>query len=231
MEKSTKRKSVEKYILDSIARIDDTASGLNIKRYKEMFNSMTDAQFDTYMNHVKNKRTSIHVYLPNMSKRPSLAMINKIAKDLDVKIFHKIKMFDNITNCYFITPNEYPVLRLPIRRLQQFLDKKMSVPKGDSKIDALTGQVAWDDKSATLTNPEIQVLNSKGLNNVLHEFIAVRGGNIQAWSGEMKQQAEETGVVRLADLSAGSVTRTAMVTEKFIESMMLSINIIGGNNG
>ena len=101
----------------------------------------------------------------------------------------------------------------------------MSVPHSDRKVDAMTGQVAWEDQSATITNPEIQALISKGLPNILKEVVTVRGGNIEAWNGEMKQQAEETGTVNLDEIGDNSITRSAVVTEVLLESMLLDTNL------
>jgi hypothetical protein len=224
---SEKRKKTEKYLLSAIEFIDKNGTGENIKRYQKMFSTMSDTEFDKFMNMLRKNKTCIHMYYPNMTKRPTLDNIIEAAKKFNVKLFHRLKKYDNITKKYFITNEAYPVFRLPIRRMQQFLEKKISVPKGDSKVDTLTGQVSFDDRSAKLTNPEIQALQSKGLSNSLHELLTIRGGNIEAYSGEMKRQAEETGTVLLKDISGGSKTRSAVVAQLFFEGMMLESNFVG----
>jgi len=227
METSEKRKKAEAYILQSITALDKHALGDNIKRYKAMFAAMSDTQFDKYMKALRDNKTCVYMYMPNMTKRPKIGDLLTIAKKLGIKMFHRIKIYDTATDKYYLTNETYPIFRLPVRRLQQFLEKKISIPHGDSKIDTLTGQVAFDDRSAKITNPEIQALQSKGLNNTLHEFVSVRGGNIEAYGGEFKRQAEETGIVLLQDISGDSKTRSAVVTQLFLEGLMLETNLAG----
>ena len=220
-----KRKKATAYLLSSLKKIDKLGSGENVKRYEELFASMSDNKFDKFMKDVRDETTCIYTYFPNMTKRPSLADTIGIAEQLDIKIMHRIKLYDSGTDSYYLSNEEYPIVRVPVRRQQQFLDKKMSVPSSDKKINAMTGQVAWEDQSATITNPEIQALVSKGLPNVLKEVVTVRGGNIEAWSGEMKQQAEETGSVDLDIIGQNSISRSAVVAEVLIECMMLDTNL------
>jgi hypothetical protein len=224
MSTTEKRKKTTAFLLKALDRMDTFSDTKNAKFYRDLFNGMTDSEFDQYMRDMRDGNECFYVYMPNMSKRPSLDTLIEIAKENRVEIFHRIKMLDEHTGEYFVTSHKYPVLRLPIRRMQQFLDKKMSVPRGDTKVNSMTGQVAFEDQSAKLSNPEIQALQSKGLSNTLNELVAIRGGNVEAWSGEMKRQAEEQGKVLLSDIDGGT-SRTAQVTQVLLECMMLSTNL------
>lgn len=230
MDISKQRKKAMEYLITALTQIDTLCDGANVKRYTDLLDPMSDAQFDKYMKALKDKKTCIYVYIPNMEKRPSIKNLLDIAKEHGTEIFHRIKLFDETTSEYYLTNEKYPVFKIPIRRMQQFLDKKMAVPHGDTKTDGMTGQVAWEDKASTISNPEIQALNAKGtgLSKTLHELVAVRGGNVEAWNGEMKQQAEETGVVYLEDVGLSSNTRTAIVAQTWLEGMLLENNLVGG---
>ncbi len=171
----------------------------------------------------------IYVYLPNLDKHPLLDDVFKIAESIGVELFQRIYMMDDVTGEYFLTPEKYFVAVTPIRRMEQFADHKISVPKGDSKVDSLTGQVAKgsDDRSAGITNPEIQALSSKGLDSVLQEIASIRGGNIGAWQSGIKKQAEETGKVRLSEIDPSFKNRTAGMGQIIMESLHLENNLAG----
>ena len=227
MDITKQKKKAIAYLVAALTPIDKLSDVKNVDRYESLLEAMSDVQFDKFMKSLRDKKTCIHIYLPNMTKRPSIKNILDIAAEQGTSIFHRIKLFDETTGEYYLTNEKYPVFKIPVRRLQQFLDKKMSVPQGDTKTDGLTGQVAWEDKAATISNPEIQALQAKGLSISLHELVAVRGGNVEAWNGEMKQQAEESGVVYLDDVGNTSSTRTAIVAQTLLEGMLLDNNLVG----
>jgi len=226
MDIATKRKKTTKVLLAGIGKLDSYATGANVARYEKMLSQMTDKEFDKYMKAIRDKETVLYVYMPNMTKRPLVKDLLVIAGEMGVKLFHRIKKYDSVTKRHYVTNEAYPVIRIPVRRLQQFQYKKMSVPHGSSKVDSMTGQVAWEDKSASLSNPEIQAMDAKGLTKTLEEFIAIRGGNIEAWSGEMRRQGEETGEIILDDISGGTHTRTVEVAKIFFDCMMLDNNFV-----
>ena len=52
-----KRKLVQNKILEYMDSLDN--SGYNKERYEKMFANMSDKEFDTYMNDLKDKRTKL----------------------------------------------------------------------------------------------------------------------------------------------------------------------------
>lgn len=62
-------------------------------------------------------------------------------------LMEQIHMVDFETGQKFLTPIEYPILRLPLRIQQQKLQKKMSVPKDNKHVDDLTGQPTTESKA------------------------------------------------------------------------------------
>ena len=124
-----------------------------------------------------------------------------------------------------ITPEEYMVLQLPVRRQQQFLDEKLSVPDNDKTIDGLTGQVAGDSKCTSFTTPEIQIFHARNLDASLFEMANVRGGNINNYA-EFKRSLEETGEVSLNQLDPMNRTRVAVIGQVFLTAMHLDINLV-----
>jgi hypothetical protein len=222
--KEKKQKILEK-ILSRLKLIDPKDVGKNRDRYINMFAKMSDAKFVKYMEAIRAQKTVIYIYLPNGTDRLTAAELAANAEKMGVKIFHRIKLWDEHNERFHLTNEEHMVLRTPVRRMEQFLDKGLSVSEGD-KYDASTGQVAWESRSAKITPPEIQALYAKNQLNTLKELVGIRGGNVNAWNGEMKRMLEEEGSVSLDNIDSTSRTRTAMVTKALLESMHIENNLV-----
>ena len=218
-----KRKALIDYFEQKLKNVDP--SGENIKRYTSFINSATDMELKKFITDIKEGRVQISFMIPNMVKRLSMEKMLSTAENINLKIFDYIWYVDKESNEMYRSNYKYPIYKIPLRRMQQYLDKKLSVPGNDKKIDLLTGQVTGDDRSAAITNPEIQALTSRGLSKTLHEMVSVRGGNISAY-GEFKRQLEENGECRLVDLVDDSVARSAVVTKVLFQSMHIDSNIV-----
>lgn len=214
-------------IIDKICKICDIIdpSKLNSKRYHRLLDDMTPKEFNQWMTYVKDGKWVLHIVAPNMVVNLKNENLLKAADAVGVKLFHRIWMTDSSTGRKFLTDNEYLVLPLPIRRQQQFLDEKMSVPDDDKHIDGMTGQVTGDSKATQITTPEINILAFKGLDNTLDEMVSVRGGNMVAY-GEFKKQAEDTGIVHLNTLDPTTHSRTAVVAQVLLHAMHIENNIV-----
>lgn len=219
-----KNQKIVDYIIKIVTIMDDTLTNAN--RYKNFFKNMTDKEFDKYMKLLRAGEVQIYMTFPNMKIPMKMENFLKAAKVSNTKIFQKLIKFDDDTGKKYLTGEEYPVFNVPIRQLQQYIDKKMSVPDGDSKIDSLTGQVVAQDKAASITNPEIQLLSAMGLSETLKELIKVRGGDVHAYS-EFKRQMEETGMAELSRLSP-SITKSVVTTEALMRGMGLDSNFVEG---
>ena len=225
MDVKEKKKKILAYMTKGLKHLDPT--GGNIKRYKQMIEPMTDADFTRFMINMKEGRFQFHIIAPNMSERCSNDGILKAGNDLGIEMFAHVRFNDAATGLTFVTDKKYPILSLPVRRQQQFLDKKLSVPDSDTTIDGMTGQVRGADASGSVTAPEEQSLAAKNLHATLNELINIRGGNIPAY-GEFARQLEETGSASMGNIQTHSVSRTAKVTEMFFASMMIDSNLTEG---
>lgn len=221
---SEKKSKILAYIKNNIKKIDP--DGFNYARYEKLFNDLNDKQFVKLMDDLKAGNWQFHIYLPNMKKRVSTNDVLDTADAVGCKLFHRIWITDPNTGRKYLTRHEYPVYQIPVRRMEQFLDKKMSVPDSDTTIDGLTGQVTGKDKGSSLSNPEIQGLHSRGLSRTLDELVTVRGGDIASY-GEFKRQLEEQGDGALNTLSGGSVSRTARIAQVFLDAMHIDSNLVG----
>lgn len=219
-----KRKRAQDKIIRTMNILDP--SGDNGKRYAEMFDNMSDAQFKTFMSNIRDGKEQLFVYAPNMKNTITMRSIRNAADDIGLQLFERVYIKDEVTGKTYLTPHRYPILKLPIRRVSQYLMKKLSVPEGDSKTDLLTGQVIRPDKGSSVSLIEMQTLHGKGLDKTIIELIKPRGGDIHAYA-ELKSQLEETGSANLSDMNIDSSPRSVTVADIYLKGMHLDNNMAG----
>lgn len=216
----------KKKILDYICKLCDTMepSGLNSKRYRRIIGQMNDKEFDQFMNYMKEGKWQLHLVAPNMIVNLQNEDLLKACDMIGLDLFQRVWMYDRATGRKYLTDNKYMFVKLPIRRQQQFLDEKISVPDNDRTIDGLTGQVTGDSRACSITNPEIQILAARGLSKTMQELVNIRGGNIHGYS-EFRRMLEENGEADLDTIDPNSRTRASVVGSKLLQSMMLDTNL------
>lgn len=217
------RKKTEEFILEKLAPLDK--SGVTIKRYKEMFSKMSDTEFDQFMSDLESGEEVLYVYFANMKDKISIAEMRDYAKSLGVELFERLRMWDEPTQSYYLTPHKYCILQLPVRRMSQFVDHKMSIPEGDSKIDILSGQVIKPDKGAGISQVEIQALYARNLPSIITEMLKYRGGDVVALA-EFKRELEEQGRTTIGR-DTGSVSRSVVTVNNLLIGMHIESNITG----
>lgn len=217
-----KRERFETKFMRLIGTIDP--SGYNTDYYKRFFGRMPDSLFDEWVRMVNRGQTRFYVYVENLKTALQVPDILKAADLMDFEFFEHIKMWDPIGRRYYETPYKYLILKLPVRRLKQYLMDKISIPESDRTINPLSGQVTRPDKGAAISLVEAQTLDSKGLHKCFTELMTVRGGNIDAYAA-YKSSLEETGSVDIKSLNMGSGVRSTMVAHIFLNAMHLENNL------
>lgn len=218
-----KRKQVQEYILEHMNILDK--SGSNSARYQEMFDAMSDKEFDDWMNEIRDGNEVLFFYTANVKDKIKIEDLIAESHNVGVKLFTRLKLWDEPTQSYYITPHEYLMLTLPVRRLSQFVDHKLSVAEGDSRIDMLSGQVTKPDKGSTHSQTEAQALFARGLDKTNLELIKYRGGDTNAFA-EYKRELEETGRATIGK-DTGSIARSAVVLDQFLSGMHIESNASG----
>ena len=174
-----KRKSVQDYILKYVGAI--VSGNENVKLYEDLFSRMTDEEFDNFMQRMKKGEVHISVVVPNDGKvRVSVENNFKVANQLGHKFFQRVKVTNHPDYPDHLLPVESLTMVLPIRRAQQLLAKKISIPEHNMSIDNLTGQVAGKSRSSKLTYPEQQMLLAMDMKDTATEMVRVRGGDVRA---------------------------------------------------
>lgn len=224
---TTRRQKTQDFILKHLKMIDP--NGDNVSRYEKMFEGMSDDAFDTWMHELKNKQEQIFMYIPNMTANLDMDRLLAVSDSLGMDLFERIWMYDDATKTKYLTPKKYLVLQLPIRRVKQYQDHKLTVSEGDSRLDLLTGQVVKPDAAAGISLVEAQTLMSRGLPYLLAEYLKYRGGDIHAYA-ELKQSLEETGVGQVSLESTGTMARSPKMLDILLRSMHIHTNIVHPDN-
>ena len=218
---SSKKNKIRDYVVNIMNTLDPSKT--NGKRYTKFFDDMSETKFKDYMTKLKNGETQLYIIIPNMKLSMKMDDIHKAIEMTGAKVFQKLRIKDQSTGKTYLTENEYPVLSLPIKRMQQIADKKLSVSPSDGKTDAMTGALLDSEKSSGISYPEIQILYAQGLIETLYELIKVRGGDIASYS-EFKRQLEETGRVEIGRISGDSATRSVVMTDVLLKAMHYNSN-------
>lgn len=192
---SKNRKATEEFILTYIEKI--APGGENKNLYIELFEKMSDSEFDLFMIGLESEEINLCITAPNFGKTKLETGRNlEIAKELDHKFFQRVWVPAQKGNPAYLTPIPYLVVDLPIRRQAQVLSKKISIPEDNNSVDDFTGQPTGKSKGSKISYPETQVLAAIGLNESLVEFLKFRGGDEKGFNA-MNTMIDRSGSVSL----------------------------------
>lgn len=219
-----KRKKITQFIVTAIN--DIIPDGKNSVLTKDFLESLSDNDFIDYIKKLGTEEKRLAVIVPNNSK-PNLNLENnfKVAKKYDIELFHRIWLEKPDGRGKYLSNDKYLILKLPVRRQQQLLLKKISIPENNKTIDNLTGQPAGDSKGSKISYPEVQMLASLGLDKSLNEFMHFRGGDLQGFN-VMNTIIQRTGGVSLDAIRpySGEVESTKALSV-FLSGMHLKNNL------
>jgi hypothetical protein len=214
---------MQDYILEYITKLDKT--GYNVKVYQDMFESMDDKQFDKWVDLLEsNPNCKLTFLVPPLKVAIDIPTAIAVAKELGIELFEQIRIWDEIGQRYCTTPNKYMVVRLPVRRLKQYLMDGLSVPDSDRKLNPLTNQVVGESKGSAISFPQGQMLAEKGLSKVLLELTGVRGGDLEAYAS-MIAQIEEVGDADTSVMEGTSGVTSVQTLRTFLNAMHLVTNL------
>lgn len=189
-------------------------SGKNdsVKAIEEMLNGLSDKAFDEYMVKMSEGEEILPYIIPNLSNsRLSVETNLKIAEELKHPFFERIWLTDPATGETYLTPEKYLVVDLPLKRLQQHLHDKISIPADNKHVDDLTAQPTGDSKGSKISFPELQILYSHGLDDVIRELFKFRAGDEEAFRA-MEREIAQKGSVSMNDIDTGDTKPKATRT-------------------
>jgi hypothetical protein len=175
---SGNRKAFIDFILSTLEAI--LPGNTDVPRYKAYLESLSDEEMKEYAQALRSGDKYLTLTAPNgHGASLSLERNMDVAKQLGVNFFHRLWIEGRENQPSYLTPVEYMVVKLPVRLASQRIAKKMSIPKNQRAINAMTGQVTGDSKGAGISHPELRVLASLGLEKTLVELMKYRGGDLR----------------------------------------------------
>lgn len=199
--------------------------GGNKEVYEEMLGKLSDKEFSKYMDKLESGDETLFIISPNLSKKRLNVKRNiAIAKELGHSFFEKLWLTDPLTNTVYLTPMPYLVIDLPVRRQAQILNKKVSIPKDNNKVDVTTGQYSGKPIGGKVSFPELQGLYAQGLTTTLQELIKFRGGDEEAFR-LMNKELVNTGSVSLSSIKTNTRVKSTDTLSSYLKAMHLNTTL------
>lgn len=218
--KKGKRKAAEatmKTMLEELA-----PGSPNSKIYDDFFAGMDDDQFHEFMQGLKDGSKFLVIQQHNLGPKPITVERNlALAKKWGHELFERIWMDGKDGAPSYLSNEKYLVVPIPLRRLAQIQQKKVSIPEDNRSVDLLSGQPTGGSKGSKISYPELQILRGRDLPNTTIELIKYRGGDTVGFNA-MNDQISRTGGSSIESLSRlGTRTRSTTVLGTYLWSMHL----------
>lgn len=187
-------------------------SGVNSEKYRQMFNKMPDAKFDSFFKEFFNDPDQYFILdTVDYERDLNINNIEKAAKDLNVPLFEKVIMphvnMDKASPV--VTKFEVPVGYVHKKRVQQMVSKKNTTSTEISARSALTGQVTGRDKNARDSDSENFGLVTLDAQNILREFMGPRADDM-VMKAEMYASIAQKDFVSLDSLTNDVNNKTTL---------------------
>ena len=218
------RKAATKTLVDLIDRL--IPGSPNTERYRKRLAELSDREFDAFMVKLQSGELVPDFIVPNLGKwRLNIERNFDIAADLGHNFFQRLEITDQVTGTLYVTPIEYLILKLFLRRQQQLLIKKSSIPDDNAHVDVLTAQPTGVSKSSRLSFPELNILNAKELESTIIELIKYRGGDTKGFNA-MNRMIAQTGHASLDQLDKlGTAVKARETLSAFLKGIHLDNNL------
>lgn len=225
-----KRKKIEELIDKTLRLMDPT--GINAKKYRNMFQTMSDQQFTKWIQEfLADDKSNIRLDIEEFgdgSRSLKFENVEKAANNLGIKLFEYVYLPHVSSNPNRPIRTKQPVLVgwLNIKRTQQLVTKKTGLALSDDNRDDMTGAAKGDSKGGTTTGIENELLAGVGGDIILSEISGARGDNVKEYDNMLKSIAEN-GSVRLADIKTNAYDKpTLLAADMYFMAMGLKTDLI-----
>ena len=177
-------------------------SGTNSQIYREKFESMSDAQFDSYIKKFfKDPKQNFYLEIVEYERDLTIEQIQKCADYMKVPLLERVAYpyLNGDSEDVEVSPYPIPVGYINMKRLQQTLINKSHGSTEIDKRSPLSGQVNGHDKNARNSDLESYCLAAVGGDAALAEFMDPRADNEKA-KRQMELAISRDGYVSLKDL-------------------------------
>lgn len=203
---------------------------LNVPLYEEVFERMDEDDYRKLAERYRAGNFYFPIIVDNMGEEIiDEHKVMKVGESIGVEYFQHCRLTDPETGEEYVTPIKYLVLDIPGRRLIQHISDKMSTAENNRVTDHLAGQATGVSKASSISSPELNVMNAKGLTYGPLEMMKVRGGDAIAYDAALKS-IEETGTFSMDAVSQlGSKPKVVETLYELLLGTGIDSNLRGGN--
>ena len=177
-------------------------SGVNAKKYKDFFESMSLSKMDEFLKtYEKEEEEYLPVDFCEFDRELKYENIEKAAKVLNIPLFETVfqPWISNDETMIVATPEPVPVGYLHVKRPQQTVAKKNGISTSVDKRSALTKQVSGGDKNGRNSDMENISMVALGLDHTLKELNSFRADDLTMFQSAI-QEIYMNGTLSLKDL-------------------------------
>lgn len=180
MSKLGKRKQATDWLLNKFMDEFDK-TGRNTENLKTILTAMTDEKFHEMVLAVRAREAYLPFILDHLTPSSfNLSYIEKFGKKFfGIQYRQRIRYKNPETGEYYWSNSSRWVLDIPVRRLIQSIENKISVSTS-KQVNAETNQPVGNNKAASISGPESLILEGQGFEAATTEFMVVRGGDLAA---------------------------------------------------
>lgn len=209
---ASRRSAMQKVIYDFFTAFDP--SGKNTKKYKDMFDPMTDRAFDTFFKgFFEDEKAYLILEVCDYEHNMTYEDIEEAARVINCPLFEYVYM-PHLTmdkKHVICTKEPVPVGYICIKRTQQTVAKKNGLSTNIDQRSALTAQVVGADKNGRESDLENTMLISMGLDATVKELNSARADDM-VMKQEMLKDISLNGFVHLDDLTDDVENKTTLNT-------------------
>lgn len=221
------RNDVENLIYRFFTAFDK--SGTNTTKYKELFQQMTNSQFDNYFKMLfSNDKAYLTLDIVDYEHTMTLDDIERAAKVIGIELFEYVYM-PHLTmdkTHVICTKEKVPVGYINIKRTQQTVSKKNGISTNIDQRSAITGQVTGADKNGRESDLENTMLASLGMEYTLQELNGARADDI-TMKNQMLRDISLNGYTTLASMESDLNNKTTLNTvDVFLMGMSIKSDLV-----
>jgi hypothetical protein len=223
-----KRKQIETLVDGVMMKLDPTGS--NSKKYRNMFQTMSDKQFADWANaFFKDEKSQFRLDIQEFGNVPlRFENIDAAAKFMNLKLFEYVYIPHVSSDPNRPVRTKQPVLvgYLNIKRPQQLVTKKTGLSLTDTNRDELSGTAKGDSKGGTTSGIENELLAGVGADEIISEISGARGDNVNEYDN-MIASISETGSCKLADIKTTAYDKpTLLKSDIFLRAMGFKTDLV-----
>lgn len=208
-----KRKKIESLIYKVMSALDKT--GQNTKKYKEIFEGMSDEKFSKWaIEFLSDPKKNFYLDIEPFNREPNMDDIIDAANILKIPLTEKIALpfvKGSSPENPVISQYEVPVGYVHVRRLQQMVYKKNAMSTDIENRDNKTGQVINHDKNARSSDVENYALMILDADKTAQELLGPRSDDMEM-KKEMYGKIARDGYVSIDEIPSSTFNKKALNT-------------------